>query len=63
MLFGDAVQILRDNNTTVEYSGLYNEYGRFYRVHEPGSDLPPFWLSVKAIGELAELGSDNLSKE
>lgn len=51
----EAAEAIRESGATIEASGLYNQYGRFYRVCEEDSDLPPVWLSVKALTSLAEL--------
>ena len=55
MLFMHAVHYLREHNIVVKWTTKVSARGRFYKVHELESDMPPIWMLPKAICSLAEL--------
>jgi hypothetical protein len=53
MLFLDAARYLRTKGAKVEYSDLFSDHGRFYKVYDPTDNLPAMWLSARAVSSLA----------
>lgn len=65
MKFTEAVWYLKANGVRIEPSKKRNLRGRFFKVWDPTSDVPPMWCPAKVICSLAEMSklAESLTEE
>ena len=67
MKFVDAVRYLKSQGVVIVPAKKRGRYGRFYKVWDPTSEVPPMWCTPKSVCSLAKLAyfanNDNKEKQ